>query len=261
MNLTIYQIDAFASELFKGNPAAVCPLDYWVEDELMQNIAAENNLAETAFFVKKNDRFEIRWFTPNVEVDLCGHATLASAYVIFNEILADSSEIIFYSPRSGELIVTKNDELYTLDFPADRIVEVSLSPSIYSGLNIIPQQAYKGKTDVLLIYNNEAEILHLNPNFSQLNTIKARGIIVTAKGNTVDFVSRFFAPQCGVNEDPVTGSAHTTLTPYWANLLNKNYLTAKQLSTRSGELTCHLKGDRVLIAGKCVKYLKGEIYL
>lgn len=259
MKIPIYQVDAFTNERFKGNPAAVCPLDNWLPAAVMQNIAAENNLAETAFVVAAGENFEIRWFTPTVEVDLCGHATLASAYVLFNELGFSGDQINFISHLSGPLSVTKNGSILALNFPVDSLTELPLKPEFAAGLSKGPRVVFKGKTDYLFVYDTEAEILALQPDFVALKAHAVRGIIVTAPGETTDFVSRFFGPACGVNEDPVTGSAHTTLTPYWAAILGKTELTARQLSQRTGDLTCNLMGDRVEIAGEAVLYLKGEI--
>lgn len=259
MKIPIYQVDAFTNERFKGNPAAVCPLDTWLPDAVMQNIAAENNLAETAFIVPVRNEYEIRWFTPTVEVDLCGHATLASAYVLFNELGFAGDQINFVSHRSGPLSVTKNRSVLALNFPVDTLSELSIKPAFAIGLSHAPVKVFKGKTDYLFVYNSEAEILALQPDFEALKTHPVRGIIVTAPGETTDFVSRFFGPACGVNEDPVTGSAHTTLTPYWASVLGKSELSARQLSLRTGSLSCKLLGNRVEIAGEAVLYLRGEI--
>jgi len=259
MQIPIYQVDAFSNQLFKGNPAAVCPLTEWLPDELMQNIAQENNLAETAFIVPASEGYEIRWFTPTVEVDLCGHATLASAHVVFQELGHSGEKVEFYSPRSGPLTVTKRGDELVLDFPSDTISQIDVEPLHRTGLSKAPKAVYKGKTDYLFVYDTEAEIRALIPDFEALKTHPVRGIIVTAPGEKVDFVSRFFGPACGVNEDPVTGSAHTTLTPYWSSVIGKTTLNALQLSQRSGSLTCTLKGDRVEIAGKSVLYLRGEI--
>jgi predicted PhzF superfamily epimerase YddE/YHI9 len=259
MKITIYQVDAFTNERFKGNPAAVCPLDSWLSDAVMQNIAAENNLAETAFIVPSGDHYEIRWFTPTVEVDLCGHATLASAYVLFNELGFVGDQIKFHSPRSGSLTVSRTGSILALNFPVDTLSELFLSPEFAIGLSQAPVKVFKGKTDYLFVYDSQAEILALQPDFEALKAHPVRGIIVTAPGETTDFVSRFFGPACGVNEDPVTGSAHTTLTPYWASVLGKTELSARQLSHRTGDLNCKLLGDRVEIAGEAVLYLRGEI--
>jgi PhzF family phenazine biosynthesis protein len=259
MKISIFQVDAFSDQLFKGNPAAVCPLTEWLPDELMQNIAQENNLAETAFIVPANEGYEIRWFTPTVEVDLCGHATLASAHVVFQELGHSGEKVEFYSPRSGPLTVTKRGDELVLDFPSDTISQIDVEPLHSTGLSKAPKAVYKGKTDYLFVYDTEAEIRALIPDFEALKIHPVRGIIVTAPGEKVDFVSRFFGPACGVNEDPVTGSAHTTLTPYWSSVTGKRTLNARQLSQRTGSLTCTLKGDRVEIAGKSVLYLRGEI--
>lgn len=259
MKIPIYQVDAFTNERFKGNPAAVCPLDSWLPDAVMQNIAAENNLAETAFIVLNGNEVEIRWFTPTVEVDLCGHATLASAYVLFHELGYAGDQINFISQRSGPLSVTKNGPILALNFPVDSIIELPIHAVHAIGLSQTPRLVFKGKTDYLFIYDTEAEIVALEPDFEALKSHDVRGIIVTAPGENIDFVSRFFGPACGVNEDPVTGSAHTTLTPYWAGVLGKTVLTARQLSQRTGSLSCKLLGDRVEIAGEAVLYLRGEI--
>lgn len=259
--MKLYQIDAFSKNVFSGNPAAVCPLEEWLSDSIMQKIAAENNLAETAFYVKNGDYYEIRWFTPKIEVDLCGHATLAAAYVLFHFENHNNSLIEFYSPRSGNLTVTKTGDLLSLNFPADTLEPIPLTPQITDGLNIKPLQTFKGKSDYMFVFNNEDEILNLDPNFEKISKLQARGIIVTAKGETSDFVSRFFAPQSGIDEDPVTGSAHTTLIPYWANELNKTQLSAIQLSERRGYLECELLENRVRISGYAKCYLIGEYFL
>jgi PhzF family phenazine biosynthesis protein len=259
--MKIYQIDAFTDKVFSGNPAAVCPLETWLPDETLQQIAMENNLAETAFYVKQpGNEFHIRWFTPAVEVDLCGHATLATAYVLFKYEKYEGQKIVFNS-RSGKLSVEKENDLLTLDFPADTLTEVALSPDLCEGFNYKPLQAFKGKTDYMLVFENEEQIKTIQVDFLKIAQLKVRGIIVTAKGNEVDFVSRFFAPQSGINEDPVTGSAHTSLTPYWARQLNKNELSAIQLSDRKGYLTCKNLGERIKISGKAKTFLIGEIYL
>ncbi len=259
MKLRIYQVDAFTSKLFSGNPAAVCPLEKWLPDETLQNIAAENNLAETAYFVKKDNQYEIRWFTPAVEVDLCGHATLASAKVLYDFENYKGDEIEFYSPRSGVLKVTRSGDKFTLDFPTDKFERAELSPEIIACFNSQPVEAFRGKTDLMLVFNTEEQIKKIIPHFSAMMKIKARGIIVTAPGTESDFVSRFFGPQSGINEDPVTGSAHTTLTPYWSKKTGKSELTAIQLSARKGILECAYLGDRVKISGQGVTYLQGEI--
>lgn len=259
--MKIYQIDAFASEIFTGNPAAVCPLDTWISDELMQKIAAENNLAETAFLVKKNEGYEIRWFTPTVEVDLCGHATLAAAYTLMEHLQFAENEVILHSPRSGKLPVRREGERYIINFPADKIAPVPPPTELLESLNRIPLECYQGKTDYMLVFQNQQQITDLAPDFRQMGKVKARGIICTAPGDDCDFVSRFFGPQSGIDEDPVTGSAHTTLIPYWATRLKKNTLTAKQLSKRGGTLYCEHLGDRVEIGGMAKTYLIGKIHM
>lgn len=261
MNIKIYQVDAFTNKIFSGNPAAVCPLESWIDDELLQKIALENNLSETAFFVKKDGKYEIRWFTPTVEVDLCGHATLASAYVIFNHENHSEDVIHFSSFRSGDLSVIIRDDFYTLNFPTDEIIETEMNDEILNGFDISPIEAWKGKSDYLLVFENENQIKTIKPKLAEIVKLKARGVIITAKGDEVDFVSRFFGPQCGVDEDPVTGSAHTSLIPYWYNKLNKIELTALQLSARKGYLKCKYLDDRVLISGQARLFMKGEIFI
>ncbi|APG59889.1 PhzF family phenazine biosynthesis protein [Christiangramia salexigens] len=255
----IYQVDAFTNKLFSGNPAAVCPLDKWPDDELLQKIAMENNLAETAFYVKKSDIYEIRWFTPTVEVDLCGHATLATAYVIFNHQNHFGKSIDFYSHRSGNLKVEKEGDLLHLNFPCDSLKEIKKTEAFNDCFNIAPQRVLKGKTDYIFVYEQEDQILNMLPNLTKIAELDARGVIITAPGNKSDFVSRFFAPQSGINEDPVTGSAHTSLTPFWAEQIGRNKLSAIQLSERRGYLRCELLGERVRISGEARLYLAGEI--
>lgn len=264
MTLKIFQIDAFTNKLFGGNPAAVCPLENWIKDETLQNIAIENNLAETAFFVQlSNNHFHLRWFTPEFEIDLCGHATLASAFVIFNEIGNDSDDI-FFDTKSGLLKVSKNGDYLELDFPSRPPKKEKLPKIISDGLNIQPKEIWKAR-DYLLVYDSEDEIKRIEPNIAILNQININpgGIIVTAKAKSkdIDFVSRFFTPQAAVFEDPVTGSAHCTLIPFWANKLNKKKLSALQISERKGELICELRNDRVIIRGKAIKYFEGTIEL
>lgn len=259
MKLKLYQVDAFSKQVFGGNPAAVCILESWISEYLMQQIASENNLAETAFLVKKNDCYEIRWFTPKVEVDLCGHATLASAHVLFNYYEKETTQLNFHSHLSGSLSVTKKENLLTLNFPSDQINRIETPQILIDSLGLVPIESYKGKTDFMFVFENQHQIEQLSPDFNKLIKIGGRGVIVTAKGNEVDFVSRFFGPQVGINEDPVTGSAHTTLIPYWSKKLNKNDLLAQQLSERKGLLYCENLGDRVKIGGNAVTYLVGEI--
>jgi PhzF family phenazine biosynthesis protein len=264
MKIKIFQIDAFTDKLFSGNPAAVCVLEQWLNDETLQNIAIENNLAQTAFFISlPNNNFHLRWFTPELEMDLCGHATLASAFVIFEELNYPKNEL-FFETKSGLLSVKKNNSLYELNLPSRPPKKVNLPSVISKGLNIQPTEVWKAR-DYLLVYESENDIKNLNPNAAILNEINTGngGIIVTAKSNLddIDFVSRFFTPQATVFEDPVTGSAHCTLVPFWANRLNKNIFTARQISNRQGELLCILENDRVKIKGKAVKYLEGFINL
>jgi PhzF family phenazine biosynthesis protein len=258
--MKIYQVDAFAKVLFQGNPAAVVPLKEWLPDTLMQQIAMENNLAETAFLVKEGEDFHIRWFTPSTEVDLCGHATLASAFVL-HQYEGYTGDTIRFHSRSGLLTVSRNGEFLSLNFPADKLREVELSPELTAGLDPKPIKAFRGKTDYLLVFQREQDIRDLRVDLSRLSRIDARGIIVTAPGVEVDIVSRFFAPQSGIDEDPATGSAHTTLAPYWADRLGKTKLTAIQLSARRGWLECELLGDRVLITGQAKTFLKGDILI
>jgi PhzF family phenazine biosynthesis protein len=258
MKLPIYQIDAFAEKVFEGNPAAVVPLETWLPDSLMQQIAMENNLSETAFFVPAENGFHIRWFTPLAEVNLCGHATLASAHVLFNLLNFAESEIRFQS-RSGILTVKKENNLIVLDFPASPITEIAIPDEVAKAFHIQPVACFKGRDDYMLIFENEEQVAQLKPDFQQLVRANTRGVICTSKSETYDFISRFFAPAVGVNEDPVTGSAHTMLIPYWSGVLGKNELTAKQVSARGGIMFCKNCGVRVEIGGKAVTYLAGEI--
>lgn len=261
MKIPIYQVDAFSETLFSGNPAAVCPLENWLDDQLLQNIAAENNLSETAFLVRKNKLVEIRWFTPVAEVALCGHATLASAHVLFHHFKILEETIHFHSRHSGELTVTKKGTLLELNFPVDQL-EPALPPDgLIAAIGKKPLEIWKGKKDYLLLYGSQEDIEELSPDFGALKTVHARGIITTAAGYECDFVSRFFAPAVGVNEDPVTGSAHTSLTPFWAHRLNQLSFNAMQLSKRGGFLKCQLFGDRVLISGQAKTYLVGDIFV
>lgn len=257
----MYQVDAFASELFTGNPAAVCILEKWLPDALMQSIAAENNLAETAFAVPSAEGYEIRWFTPETEVALCGHATLAAAHVLFSTREASASRLRFQSRERGRLEVLRSEDWLVLDFPSDLIEETEMPQGLVKALGGTPKSCWKGLTDYMVVYDTEEEIRALRPNYHLLDQIPVRGVIATSPGREHDFVSRFFAPNCGVPEDPVTGSAHTTLTPYWAQKLGKTKLKAAQLSHRGGSLRCELQGDRVKIAGKAITYMKAEIYL
>jgi PhzF family phenazine biosynthesis protein len=259
MNFKMYQVDAFTNTLFAGNPAAVCILgSEWLPDTMMQQIAAENNLAETAFIVGTGTRYSIRWFTPAVEVDLCGHATLASAHVLFQHEGLPGEEVVFAS-RSGNLGVRKYRGMYRLDFPVDIVSPASMTSDLLAGFSVEPVEAYRGKTDFLLVFKDEQEILDVKVDFSAVAKVKARGIIITAPGTNHDFVSRFFGPQSGIDEDPVTGSAHTTLVPVWAKKLGRTELKAAQLSKRGGELYCELAGERVYITGSAKTFFKAEV--
>jgi PhzF family phenazine biosynthesis protein len=258
----IYQVDAFTNRIFGGNPAAVIPLTEWLSDATMQNIASENNLSETVFFVPSTTSdFHIRWFTPTFEVRLCGHATLATAHVLWNH-LHFSKKTVSFESLSGVLTVEKKEKGYTLNFPVDTLEEepLELHP-LHKMLNISPLHIYKCKDDYLAIYSSEEDIVNLKVDYVALKSIKARGLITTARGNTFDFVSRCFYPEAGIEEDPVTGSAHTSMTPFWAEKLGKNILQARQLSKRQGDLLCELKADRVLISGEAITYMMGKIFL
>jgi len=259
--MKIYQVDAFSTRLFSGNPAAVVPMEEWLDPEIMQRIAMENNLAETAFIVPTGEGFHIRWFTPKVEVDLCGHATLATAHVLYNHLGFNGPELKFTS-RSGQLRVYREASRYVLDFPADEFDPAEMPEGMLEALGgKEPMFCYLGKTDYMVVYEKQSDIEQMKPDFTQLGKVKARGIIVTAPGEWVDFVSRFFGPQVGINEDPVTGSAHTTLIPYWGRQLAKTELTARQLSERGGDIFCKNLGSRVEIAGNAITYLEGNIQI
>lgn len=261
MKIPIYQIDAFTGKLFAGNPAAVCPLEQWIDERLMQSIAAENNLAETAFLVPAGVGYEIRWFTPETEVDLCGHATLASGFVVLNEFEPGRRAVAF-SSASGSLSVTRDDDLYALDFPRRPAVPIDPPESIGRMLGREPVEVLKAQ-EFLAVFSAADDVRALAPDFVAIKDLAARsgchGIIVTAPDGSVDFVSRFFAPAAGILEDPVTGAAHSTLIPYWSARLGKTNLHALQFSARGGELFCEDSGDRVVIAGRAVKYLEGHI--
>lgn len=260
MNIDIYQADAFTAKLFGGNPAAVCPLQQWLSDELMQQIAVENNLSETAFLVKDKNDYHIRWFTPGTEVKLCGHATLASAHILFTE-LKHAGECITFHSKSGPLQVTKqtNGQL-TLNFPANPPEAITEIPAgILEGLGIDTSPVFKTSFDYMVVLPSQKMVEALKPDFKKLAQAPCRGVIATAAGDEADFVSRCFYPQSGIDEDPVTGSAHTIMVPYWAGKLNKTKLKAIQLSKRRGVLDCELQQDRVLMSGYAVTYLKGSI--
>ena len=259
MKLDVYFIDAFADKVFTGNPAAVIFTD--IDDEkLMQKIASENNLSETAFVNLTKDTNYIRWFSPLKEVDLCGHATLASGFVYFNFINKDQNEVTFMS-ASGELSVSKNNDLYELNFPKDNLTKIDLIDRVEDSIGVKPVETYIGDINLIAILDSEDAIKELNPDFNKLINLEGQGLIVTAQSNEYDFVSRYFCPKYGINEDPVTGSAHTSLIPYWSERLNSKELVAKQVSKRGGVLYCKNKDTRVLISGKAVLYMKGEIEL
>jgi PhzF family phenazine biosynthesis protein len=259
IQIPFYQVDAFTDQLFGGNPAGVCPLKEWIPDWKMQNIATENNLSETAFFVPENDGYRIRWFTPKVEVDLCGHATLATGHVLFNH-LDYPEDLIRLESKSGLLLVKRDQDNLILDFPAADFEKIDPPKKLISALGKEPLEVYHS-TDYLVLFSSEKEITNLQPDFQLLSRLNIRGVIVTAPGNEVDFVSRFFAPAVGIDEDPVTGSAHTILAPFWAEKLKKNELTAFQLSERKGKLRCKYLHNRVEIIGKAITYMSGTIYL
>jgi len=257
MELTLYQIDAFAKKSFEGNPAAVCPLKKWLPDNVMQSIAQENNVSETAFFVRKRKDFHIRWFTPKREVDLCGHATLASAYVIFN-LLDYLNEMITFKSKSGDLYVSRHKEWLVMNFPSQPPVLCEVPEEILQAFGKKPVECLKAE-DYLLVFENEEDVLSADPDFELLKKLDLRGVIITSRSEKFDFVVRFFAPKFGINEDPVTGSAYTQLMPYWSPKLESAMLHAKQVSPRGGEVFCENQEDRVTIAGTAVKYLEGKI--
>lgn len=253
----LYQIDAFTDQLFAGNPAAVVPLKNWLADDVLQSIAIENNLSETAYFVPVEGGFHLRWFTPGMEVDLCGHATLATAHALFEHLDFDGQQITFQS-KSGPLYVTRADQGYRLDFPADFPEIITPPEALVKALGKIPLEVLRGKDDYLAVFPDESTIEDLSPDFRTMMELEGRGVIATAPGNYVDFVSRCFFPNAGIDEDPVTGSAHTMMTPYWADKLNKSTLNARQISQRGGAINCTLEKDRVLLEGKAVTFLEGS---
>ena len=253
----IYQVDAFASRVFAGNPAAVCPLDDWLPDAVLQAIAVENNLSETAFLVKRGADFDLRWFTPAYEVDLCGHATLGSAYVIANYLDNGSTEVRFHT-RSGLLTVTHEGELYTLDFPVLPPKRIDDDPAVAEALGATPKEIWD-QAKMMAVFESEAEIAALTPDMTKLAALDTSGVIATAPGEACDFVSRYFAPRAGIPEDPVTGSAHCILTPYWSARLGKTRMSARQISARGGELEVETRGERVLISGRVAPYMEGRI--
>lgn len=260
MRLPLYQVDAFADKPFGGNPAAICPLPQWLPDATMQSIAAENNLPETAFFVREDDAYALRWFTPAVEVDLCGHATLASAHVVFSFLEPQRQSVGFHTLKAGTLTVARRGETLVMDFPSRPAVPVAPPPGLLAAVGGTPREVLRAR-DYLLVYGSAAEVRALAPDFAALVKIPdCWAACATAPGDDgIDFVSRFFGPAQGINEDPATGSSHCTLTPYWAKRLGKTELKARQLSRRGGVLDCALHGDRVSIAGRAVLYLEGQI--
>jgi PhzF family phenazine biosynthesis protein len=259
MEIPFYQVDAFTDRVFAGNPAAVCPLEAWLDDEVLQGIAAENNLAETAFFVPENGGFHLRWFTPTCEIELCGHATLASAYIIMNKLGRDSGPIRFRA-QAGELVVTREGDLYALDFPSRKPQRIDPPRELVEALGAEPLEVWKAR-DHLALYSTEAQVRGLRPDIRKLAAFDMWAAIITARGDTADFVSRFFAPGRGVDEDPVTGSAHCTLIPFWSERLAKKQLRALQVSARGGELFCEDQGERVRIAGRAALFAEGRIYV
>ncbi|CUS48863.1 MAG: putative epimerase [Idiomarinaceae bacterium HL-53] len=262
LRVPIYQVDAFADELFSGNPAAVCPLPYWFPDGVLKKIAAENNLSETAFIVNHEKGLEIRWFTPEAEVDLCGHATLGSAHVLFTHLGYSESELEFQS-RSGPLRVVREEQMYAMDFPAQTLERCKAPEPLLLGLGISPQQVYKG-FDYVVEYASATEVLAIEPNLEALMHIDGRGVVVTAPADSHEdyqFISRAFFPKLKVPEDPVTGSAHCELAPFWASKLGRNQVIGYQASARGGRVVCELNGERVAIKGAVVDYLRGEITL
>ena len=260
MHITLYQVDAFADEVFKGNPAAVCPLDVWLDDNLLQAIAIENNLSETAYFVATGDAYELRWFTPVAEVDLCGHATLAAAHVVFQHIKRNA-DVVNFDTKSGRLSVARSaDGLLVMDFPSQPGVALPVGEDIIQALGAEPTFLFDGE-DLMAVFERQCQIATIEPDFFALKQLERRGVIITAPGDEVDFVARFFAPKYDIPEDPVTGSAHCMLTPYWADRLGKIEMQARQISARGGDLTCRLNGERVAISGRACEYMKAEISL
>ena len=259
MELDLYQIDAFASRLFEGNPAAVCPLDHWLPEQTMQAIAAENNLSETAFFVPEGNGYQIRWFTPNGEVDLCGHATLASAYVLFS-MLGYNEDRIEFSSKSGVLFVSSDNDEIIMDFPLQPPVICELPDAISKAFKRAPKECLRSE-DYIVVFDEEADVVSADPDLGALAKLDLRGVIITAQSAHYDFIARFFAPKYGIPEDPVTGSAYTQLAPYWAEKIGSKRFDVKQVSPRGGELSCWIENDRVLISGKARKYMEARIFL
>jgi len=261
VKLPLYQVDAFASEVFTGNPAAVCLLDGWPADETMQAIAAENNLSETAFLVENGTGFDLRWYTPLVEVALCGHATLASAFVLFNCRGWAGDSVAFRTRHSGTLTVTRRGDLYEMDFPARPVHGIDPPPGLAAALGVDGGRVYGSAEDVMVVLDSEKKVREIAPDMGLLGGVDCRGVIVTALGESADFVSRFFGPRVGVPEDPVTGSAHCVLIPYWSGILNKEEVFALQVSKRGGEVHGRNCGERVLISGRAALYSEGVIFV
>jgi len=263
MNIPIYQVDAFTMGPFSGNPAAVCPLDAWLDDDTMQNIAAENNLAETAFIVAGEEGYDLRWFTPALEVDLCGHATLAAGYVVLNHLQPDLDSVSFET-LSGRLTVTRDGDRLSMDLPARAPTPATVTEALSDALGQAPSEVHLSR-DILAVYDDEASVRGLSPDQAKLLVLdEGFGVIVTAHGDNgdeADFVSRFFVPKGGIAEDPVTGSAHCTLVPFWAERLGRSKLVAHQVSQRGGELHCEHRGNRVIMSGECKLFLTGSIHL
>ncbi len=257
--IRIYQVDAFSSQVFSGNPAAICPLEEWLPDDQMQAIAGENNLSETAFFVRNGEGYGLRWFTPAVEIDLCGHATLASAFIILNDLTPSENSVRFQT-KSGTLVVNREGDLYSLDFPSRPPAECDVPSQLVEALGASPDAVLAAR-DYMVVYASDDQVRKLEPNMQLVSQLDKFAVIVTAPGRDVDFVSRFFAPAKGVPEDPVTGSAHCTLIPYWSKRLGKKKLHAYQVSRRGGELWCEDRGERVTMSGKAARFLEGTIYL
>lgn len=261
MKLNMYQVDAFADAPFKGNPAAVVPLNNWIDDTLMQQIAMENNLSETVFFVKTDEGYHIRWFTPEYEIDLCGHATLAAAFIIKNFLQPHLQEIAFTTQKAGVLKAQAKDGMYTLNFPARMPVACEVPAHLLQSLGLPTVVEVLRSRDYFVVLPNEEAIRNVQPDFSLMKELDTIGVIITAKGRHADVVSRCFYPGAGIPEDPVTGSAHCNIVPYWAAKLERTALFCQQLSARHGDLVCSLEGDRVLMSGKCVLFMAGEIFL
>ncbi len=262
MELTIYQVDAFTDRLFSGNPAAICPLQEWLPDELLQAIAHENNLSETAYFVPESNGFRLRWFTPTTEVKLCGHATLATSHVLYNHLGYQADQVVFHT-LSGQLTVQRTPEGYMMNFPTDTLRHVSAPLALIVALGITPVKVFLGREDYLAVLENRQQIAALKPDFAAMRRLQGRGVIVTAPcdDNSADFISRCFYPNAGIDEDPVTGSAHTTMAPYWSDRLGKQELFARQISRRGGSLKCRMQNDRVELIGQAVTYMIGNAHL